>query len=300
MDVGGLDRGDAGALGLFAAGGEGTHAPAVFSGAGGGLGGRIPGRTARRGAAQDRLDAGGSCGRSWALASAGRARSRTLGCRRPARRRAGLCPGDPGRPGRGSGSRRDRLPQAGQSLVRCASPVHRLGRQDHELSDRRVRGLRLAARSRVHRSGLVPAQDLDLGSGPIGRRPRAGGDELFDQAGIGSGDDRAGDGRRRAVLLGGGRHRLRGRRHRDGATPRGQGLRARGQDRSPVQFLGRQAAGGRHRRGDRERPRSDGLDAPVGGRGHEGRAAVRLGLLRVGRPRRCRLRPGPACGRAAC
>ena len=122
------------------------------------------------------------------------------------------------------------------------------------------------------------------------------GTSLRDQAGIGSGDDRAGDGRRRAVLLGGGRHRLRGRRHRDGATPGGQGLRARGQDRSSVQFLDRQATGGGHRRGDRERPCSDGLDASVGGRRDEGRAAVRLGLLRIGRPRWCRT-TRPACGR---
>ncbi len=39
------------------------------------------------------------------------------------------------------------------------------------------------------------------------------------------------------------------------------------------------------------RPRTVSLDAPVGGRGHEG-APLRLGLLRVGRPRRCRLRSG--------
>jgi hypothetical protein len=37
---------------------------------------------------------------------------------------------------------------------------------------------------------------------------------------------------------------------------------------------------------------SVGLGAPIGGRRNEGHVAVRLGLLRVGRPRRCRLRSG--------
>ena len=48
--------------------------------------------------------------------------------------------------------------------------------------------------------------------------------------------------------------------------------------------------------------RSLGLAAPVGGRGHQGAAAARLGLSRTGRSRcrRIRRRRAPASGRAAC
>ena len=55
-------------------------------------------------------------------------------------------------------------------------------------------------------------------------------------------------------------------------------------------------------RRSRERPRPVRLAAPLGRRGDQGAAAVRLGLLRAGRPRGGRVRrpPRPACGRAAC
>ena len=53
-------------------------------------------------------------------------------------------------------------------------------------------------------------------------------------------------------------------RGRDGAAPGRQGLRAGRQRRPLLQLLGRQAAGGRHRRGDRARPRARGLAAPLG------------------------------------
>ena len=59
---------------------------------------------------------------------------------------------------------------------------------------------------------------------------------------------------------------------------------------APVQLLGRQAAGRRHRRGDRARPRPAALAAPVGRRRHQGAAPVRLGLPRTGRPRGSRVR----------
>jgi len=82
-------------------------------------------------------------------------------------------------------------------------------------------------------------------------------------------------------------------RGRDGAAPGRQGLRAGRQRHPPVQLLGRQAAGGRHGRGDRARPRSRRLAAPLGRRGDQGPAAPRLGLPGAGRPRRVRVRRRP-------
>ena len=87
----------------------------------------------------------------------------------------------------------------------------------------------------------------------LARRPRPARDHLRHQAPPRAGDDRAGDRGRRAVRLGGGRQRLRRGRDRDGAAPGRQGLRARRQRLSPLQLLGRQAAGGRHGGGDRPR-----------------------------------------------
>ena len=83
MDVRDLVRGDAGALGFVAAGGKGAHTPAVYSGASRGLGERIPGWIARRGAAQDRLDAGGGGGRSRNAGSSRRCSSADAGMRMP-------------------------------------------------------------------------------------------------------------------------------------------------------------------------------------------------------------------------
>src|ERR1019366_8544228 len=64
VDDGYFDRDDAGALGVIAAGCQSADGAIVHPGAGGGFCGLIPGRTTRRRAAQDRLDAGGSGGRS--------------------------------------------------------------------------------------------------------------------------------------------------------------------------------------------------------------------------------------------
>ena len=95
-------------------------------------------------------------------------------------------------------------------------------------------------------------------------------------------DDRAGDRGRGAVRVGGGRQRLRRGRDRDGAAAGRQGLRARRQRLPPLQLLGRQAGGGRHGGGDRPGTARLGVGAPLGRRGHQGSAALRLGLSRAG------------------
>ena len=89
--------------------------------------------------------------------------------------------------------RRDRLSQAGQGLLRRGAAVHGLGRQDHQLPDRRVRGLRVPARPCLHRPGALSAQGLDRRSGPPGGGACAARDRLCDQAPSRAGDDRAGD-----------------------------------------------------------------------------------------------------------
>src|SRR5450759_4792098 len=79
VDDGYFDRDDAGTLGVIAAGCQSADGAIVHPGAGGGFCGLIPGRTTRRRAAQDRLDAGGSGGRSRSLAPAGHSGSRMVG-----------------------------------------------------------------------------------------------------------------------------------------------------------------------------------------------------------------------------
>src|SRR5450759_3340566 len=79
VDDGYFDRDDAGALGVIAAGCQSADGAIVYPGAGGGFCGLVPGRTTRRRAAQDRLDAGGSGGRSRSLAPAGHSGSRMVG-----------------------------------------------------------------------------------------------------------------------------------------------------------------------------------------------------------------------------
>ena len=53
------------------------------------------------------------------------------------------------------------LSQAGPRVLRCRPSIHRLGGQDHQLPDRRVRRLCLAAWPRLHRPGAVSAKGLD-------------------------------------------------------------------------------------------------------------------------------------------
>src|SRR6202022_869287 len=59
----------------------------------------------------------------------------------------------------GPGDRRDRLSQAGQGVVRSGAAIHWFRGQDHELPDRRLRCLRFAPRSCVHRSYAVSSQE---------------------------------------------------------------------------------------------------------------------------------------------
>src|SRR5215212_3777565 len=101
--------------------------------------------------------------------------------------------------------------------------VHRLGGQDHQLPDRGLRGLCVAARARLDRPRPLPAQGLDRRPGPPGSGARGAGDRLRHQAAAGRAHGRARDRGRGAVRLGGGRQRLRGGRDRDGAAAGGQG-----------------------------------------------------------------------------
>ena len=131
--------------------------PLFAAGAGGFLGGPVPGRPLRPGAAQDRLDAGRGGRRPWPLAAAGHSRPRPLRPTRSAmgaRLRARCWP--------------IRMPcwcSTRPAFRRCASAAWR-GRtrarpqQDHQLPDRGLRRLRVPARPRLHRPGPVPAQGL--------------------------------------------------------------------------------------------------------------------------------------------
>jgi len=65
------------------------------------------------------------------------------------------------------------LSEAGQRVLRCGTPIHRIGRQDHELPDRRVRRLCVAPWPCVYRPGAVSAQGLDGRSGADGGGPCA-------------------------------------------------------------------------------------------------------------------------------
>src|ERR1035437_4822754 len=79
VDNGYFDRDDAGALGVIGAGCQSADGAIVHPGAGGGFCGLIRGRTTRRRAAQDRLDAGGSGGGSGGLGPAGPSGARMVG-----------------------------------------------------------------------------------------------------------------------------------------------------------------------------------------------------------------------------
>ena len=67
-----------------------------------------------------------------------------------------------------------------QGLLRRGSAVHRLGGQDHQLPDWRVRGLCLGPGTRLYRPGAVSAQGLGRRSGAPGGSARAAGDCLCD------------------------------------------------------------------------------------------------------------------------
>jgi DDE superfamily endonuclease len=67
---------------------------------------------------------------------------------------------------------------AGQGILWRASPVHGLSRQDHQLPDRRVCGLRLGQGPRLYRPSPLPAQGLDGRLCPPSGRARAAGPHL--------------------------------------------------------------------------------------------------------------------------
>src|SRR5476651_1192637 len=84
----------------------------------------------------------------------------------------------------------DRLSQAGQGVVRRGAAIHWLRGQDHELPDRRLRRLRFAPRSRVHRSRAVSSEGMDRRSRSPGSRLCAPRCRLCDQTKARDANDR--------------------------------------------------------------------------------------------------------------
>src|SRR5215207_6916625 len=169
---------------------------------------RLPGRTARGRAAQDRLDASRGRWRSRPLAAAGHPGAQPLERRCSARCGARPRDRDARRTGGRAGDRRDRLPEARPRLLRRGAAVHRLGGQDHQLPDRGVCRLCLGQGPRLHRPPALSAKSLDRRSGAKDSRARASGHHLRDQATPGARHGRAGDRGGRAVCLVHGRQRL--------------------------------------------------------------------------------------------
>ena len=162
----------------------------------------------------------------------------------------------------------------GKALMRGRAPVHGLGRQDHELPDWRVRGLRLGqGHALIDRALYLPKAWTD---DPARRtaahvppetvfatKPRLARAmiERTTAAGVPFGWVA------RDTIYGVGEIEMALRRAGKGYVLGANATRC-------VQLLGQEAAGGRRRRGDRGRARRGGLAAPVGGGGHERRAAV--------------------------
>ena len=69
----------------------------------------------------------------------------------------------------------------GQGVVRRSAAIHWIGRQDHELPDRRLRYLRFASWSCVHRSRVVSSEGMDRGSSSSGSHICACRHRLCDQ-----------------------------------------------------------------------------------------------------------------------
>ena len=194
------------AVGIVAARGEETDASIVRAGPHSIERGPIRGRSAWRRASQNRMDAGGGGGRSWAMAAAGGLRP----CNR----------------GDADGLRdmvrdyvtehladenavlvidQDRLSEARRTIVRSSAAIYWFGGQNYELSDRCFCCLRVASRPCFHRSGALFAEGLDRRSGSPEGHICAGQRQLFDQASACGRDDRARPCGSRAVPLGCGR-----------------------------------------------------------------------------------------------
>ena len=96
----------------------------------------------------------------------------------------------------------------GQASCGVGAPVHGLGGQDHQLPDRGVRGLRVAARGTPSSTARSTCPRPGPTTRPAWRPRMCRRNRLRHQASAGAGDDRAGACGRRAVPLGGRGHRV--------------------------------------------------------------------------------------------
>src|SRR6201987_387919 len=174
-----------------------------------------------------------------------------------------------------------------QGIARCGAAIHRFGRQDYELPDRRLRYLRFASWPCVHRSRVVSSERMDRGSRSSGSHICACGHSLCDQTKACDGNDRTRHSRGSAIQVGCCRYGLRRRRYRTATTPGRQRLCARSQQHSCVPILGQAAISLWHRRGHRLDATLIRLEALVGGSRNQRTAVARLVLSRIGRSR-CR------------
>ena len=117
--------------------------------------------------------------------------------------------------------------------------IHRFGRQDYELPDRRLRYLRFASWPCVHRSRVVSSEGMDRRSRSSGSHIRACRRGLCDQTKACDGNDCTRDSRGCAIQVGCCRYGLRCRRYRTATTPGRQRLCARSQQRSCVPIWGK-------------------------------------------------------------
>ena len=113
-------------------------------------------------------------------------------------------------------------------ILRCRTSVYRLGRQDNELPDRRVRHVCVGARPCLCRPGFVLAQELVRQSCAACCGPCARSCSLRHQAGARGSHDTACADRRSAILLGRGGRGVWRRRCRTGPPPSLQRLCSRG------------------------------------------------------------------------
>lgn len=161
-----------------------------------------------------------------------------------------------------------------QGILRCRTPVHRLGGQDHQLPDRRLRRLCLVEGACFHRSAALPAQGLDGQSGLPRQSPRTGGGALRHQAGHCCRHGMPSDRRWRALRLAGSRQRLWRRQGGDVTAPGRKGLCARRHWRSSLYLLEPHTVSIRHRPGDCCSTAGGKLGPLVGGRWQQGAAAL--------------------------
>jgi hypothetical protein len=94
------------------------------------------------------------------------------------------------------------FPQAGQSVMRSGTAIHWFGREDYELPDRRLRYLRFASWSCVHRSRAVSSEGMDRRSRSPGSRICACRCRLCDQTKACDENDRTRDSRVCTIQVG--------------------------------------------------------------------------------------------------